>query len=62
MFDIIGDIHSCYLEFIELLAKLGYEPQDDIYVHPDGRQIVSVGDIMDRGDHPVATFILVKRM
>lgn len=62
MYDIVGDIHSCYLEFIELLEKLGYEYNDDNYSHPDGRQVVSVGDIMDRGDHPVATFSLIKRM
>lgn len=62
MFDIIGDIHSCYLELIELLAKLGYEPHDEIFIHPDGRKVVSVGDLMDRGDHPVATFMLIKKM
>jgi protein phosphatase len=62
MFDIIGDIHSCYLEFIELLEKLGYKPNDNIYEHPEGRKVVSVGDIMDRGDHPVATFTLIKDM
>ena len=47
--DIIGDIHGCYDEFIELLHLLGYEEQNGLYKHPVGRKIVSVGDITSRG-------------
>ncbi|MFF3942631.1 polynucleotide kinase-phosphatase [Streptomyces phaeofaciens] len=44
-FDIIGDIHGCATELESLLGKLGYADG----VHPDGRQAVFVGDLVDRG-------------
>ncbi|GGR23249.1 polynucleotide kinase-phosphatase [Streptomyces aurantiogriseus] len=44
-FDIIGDIHGCASELEALLGKLGYVDG----VHPDGRQAVFVGDLVDRG-------------
>ncbi|MFD9319153.1 polynucleotide kinase-phosphatase [Streptomyces sp. NPDC060053] len=44
-FDIIGDIHGCALELEGLLGKLGYVDG----VHPEGRQAVFVGDLVDRG-------------
>ncbi|WP_327318409.1 polynucleotide kinase-phosphatase [Streptomyces sp. NBC_01235] len=44
-FDIIGDIHGCAAELESLLGKLGYTGG----VHPDGRQAVFVGDLVDRG-------------
>lgn len=48
--DFIGDIHGCYDEFLELLDKLGFRPDEfGLYVHPEGRKLVSVGDILGRG-------------
>ncbi|MGG1664294.1 metallophosphoesterase [Brevibacillus sp. NRS-1366] len=48
--DIVGDVHGCYDEFIELLQRLGYErSQDGIYRHPRGRKLLSLGDITSRG-------------
>ncbi|MEU9271025.1 polynucleotide kinase-phosphatase [Streptomyces sp. NPDC048251] len=44
-FDIIGDIHGCAFELECLLGKLGYVDG----VHPEGRQAVFVGDLVDRG-------------
>ncbi|MFF3204274.1 polynucleotide kinase-phosphatase [Streptomyces sp. NPDC002962] len=44
-FDIIGDIHGCAFELDVLLGKLGYVDG----VHPEGRQAVFVGDLVDRG-------------
>ncbi|MGW2050876.1 polynucleotide kinase-phosphatase [Streptomyces sp. NPDC001858] len=44
-FDIIGDIHGCAIELESLLGKLGYADG----VHPEGRQAVFVGDLVDRG-------------
>ncbi len=49
-FDIIGDIHGCYDELIELVHKLGYVKRGMAYFHPDDRRLVSVGDIADKGD------------
>lgn len=48
-FDIIGDIHGCYDEFMELLKLLGYEKGKNAYFHPQGRRLISVGDVADKG-------------
>ncbi|MBE3650600.1 polynucleotide kinase-phosphatase [Paenibacillus polymyxa] len=48
--DIIGDIHGCYREMLEVLERLGYmEDTEGLYHHPEGRRLVSVGDVMSRG-------------
>lgn len=48
--DVIGDIHGCMDEWLLLLEKLGYKQSaDDLYRHPEGRKILSLGDIMSRG-------------
>jgi protein phosphatase len=48
-YDIIGDIHGCYDELLELLEKLGYKNHNNTFVHPQGRQMGFVGDAADRG-------------
>jgi protein phosphatase len=56
-FDIIGDVHGCADELQDLLATLGYqvtwsEDQGERAVQvtpPDGRKVVFVGDLVDRG-------------
>ncbi|MEM9216773.1 MAG: polynucleotide kinase-phosphatase [Cyanobacteria bacterium P01_F01_bin.150] len=57
-FDIIGDIHGCFDETEHLLQKLGYrvEPSNQYefgkgyrVTHPEGRKIIFVGDLVDRG-------------
>lgn len=48
--DFIGDIHGCYREFLALLDKLGYRSEaEGLYTHPEGRRLVSVGDVLSRG-------------
>ncbi|MCM3756494.1 bis(5'-nucleosyl)-tetraphosphatase PrpE [Sporosarcina aquimarina] len=49
MFDIIGDIHGCYDELLDLLNTLGYSLKSGIPIHPSGRELAFVGDGMDRG-------------
>lgn len=62
-FDIIGDVHGCYQELITLLKKLGYVISDDFkVVHPDGRKIIFVGDLVDRGPEVVNVLKLVMTM
>jgi protein phosphatase len=52
-FDIIGDIHGCLDETLELLTRLGYQvaANDGRYSlsHGEGRKVVFVGDLVDRG-------------
>lgn len=50
-FDIIGDVHGCFDELVELLAKLGYETGQSAgaWHHPEGRKLVFLGDLVDRG-------------
>jgi protein phosphatase len=62
MFDIIGDPHGCATELIELLVKLGYQSDDNSYVHPDGRIAVFAGDLVSRGWHSVQVLWLVRDM
>ena len=51
-FDIIGDVHGCYDELALLLDKLGYvieTSEAPRVTHPDGRKLIFVGDLVDRG-------------
>ncbi|MEW9501581.1 bis(5'-nucleosyl)-tetraphosphatase PrpE [Jeotgalibacillus marinus] len=49
LIDIIGDIHGCRKEWIELSKKLGYKWTNGLPVHPEGRILGFVGDLTDRG-------------
>src|SRR5687768_9422830 len=49
-FDIIGDVHGCIEELTELLSTLGYSrDSEDVYRHPEGRRLIFIGDLADRG-------------
>src|SRR5204862_862039 len=57
-FDIIGDVHGCFDELVELLTQLGYSvekrsngPGSLAYSvkAPEGRKVVLLGDLVDRG-------------
>jgi len=51
-FDLIGDVHGCFDELEALMVKLGYviESRSPYRVtHPEGRRLVFVGDLVDRG-------------
>ncbi|MEO0770118.1 MAG: AAA family ATPase, partial [Cyanobacteria bacterium J06649_4] len=72
-FDIIGDLHGCCDELEKLLQQLGYqarvttEPMDSFwrfptYTHPQGRQVIFLGDIIDRGPRILDTVRLVRNM
>lgn len=56
--DIVGDIHACYDEFLILLEKLGYKQKDKgFFYHPNGRKLVSLGDVMSRGPKSILTMV-----
>jgi len=49
-FDIIGDVHGCFDELTELATQLGYvEQPGGAWQHPEGRKLLFVGDLVDRG-------------
>ena len=48
-FDIIGDVHGCHEELVELLGLLGWEIEEGCGRHPGGRKALFVGDLVDRG-------------
>jgi protein phosphatase len=58
-FDVIGDVHGCLDELLELLAALGYAPDG---TPPPGRRAVFVGDYVDRGPDSPGVLRLVMRM
>lgn len=49
-YDIIGDIHGCGQTLEKLLEVMGYKKISGVYQHPS-RQVIFVGDILDRGPH-----------
>jgi protein phosphatase len=68
-FDIIGDVHGCYDELVQLLGKLGYVVETDAEAphvhrvsHPNGRTAVFLGDLTDRGPASPAVLRLVMSM
>lgn len=64
-FDVVGDVHGCIEELQLLLGKLGYishahpETGRPMYTHPEGRKLVFVGDLCDRGPDSPAVLRLV---
>jgi protein phosphatase len=54
-FDVIGDVHGCRAELEALLSELGYRLERDEQgrpvdaAHPDGRRVILLGDLVDRG-------------
>ncbi len=48
MYDIIGDIHGHAEPLQRLLVRMGYREIDGVFRHPD-RQVIFVGDFIDRG-------------
>ena len=50
-FDIIGDLHGCFDELVELLRALGYavDPGAPSATPPAGRRAILLGDLVDRG-------------
>jgi len=52
-FDVIGDVHGCMDELLELMAQLGYqvsrENDEFLVVPPEGRKLIFLGDLVDRG-------------
>ena len=71
-FDLIGDVHGCYDELLELLERLGYRRDGEpaagdplpgpVYRHPQGRRAIFLGDLVDRGPRILETLGLARAM
>ncbi|WP_425145509.1 metallophosphoesterase [Deinococcus sp.] len=62
-FDIIGDVHGCLPELLELLERLGYAVDAGLNVNPPpGRTAVFLGDLVDRGPDTPGVLRLVMGM
>jgi protein phosphatase len=61
-FDIVGDVHGCLKELEQLLGQLGYKTSDAGMRHPEGRRLIFVGDLVDRGPDTPGVLRLVMPM
>ena len=63
-FDIIGDVHGCFDELVDLLRTLGYQVDADVptATPPAGRRAIFLGDLVDRGPGIAAVLKLVMSM
>ncbi len=62
-FDVIGDVHACLDELVDLLGVLRYRADADGAWRSDtGRTAVFVGDLVDRGPSNSGVLRLVMRM
>jgi protein phosphatase len=54
-YDIIGDVHGCFAELMDLMDRLGHKWIEKLGIHKpeQGRRIVFVGDLTDRGPRSV---------
>ena len=50
---IVGDIHSCADELIELLDKVKYQKEKD--------RLIFIGDLLGKGSKPLETFLIYKQ-
>jgi hypothetical protein len=60
-YDLIGDIHGHSQPLTELLTKLEYQLVDGVYRHPE-RQVVFLGDFIDRGPDQRGVLEVVRPM
>ncbi len=67
-FDVIGDVHGCFGELETLITQLGYgilrddEGRAIDARHPEGRRVIFLGDLVDRGPDVVGVLRLAMGM
>lgn len=60
--DVIGDVHGCYDELVELIDQLGYKEINGRFTHKDQRRLAFVGDLTDRGPASLKVITLVYQL
>jgi hypothetical protein len=61
-YDIIGDIHGHADKLEALLKKMGYTVSGLGYKSPQGRQVVFLGDLIDRGPRQIRVLEIARAM
>ena len=61
-YDLIGDVHGDADRLERLLGILGYNQNEGVMRHPEGRRAIFVGDLVDRGPKVAETLRMVKAM
>ncbi|HOX44414.1 MAG TPA: metallophosphoesterase [Myxococcota bacterium] len=60
--DVVGDVHGMIATFRAMLAKLGYAQAGGRWGHPEGRRLVLIGDLIDRGPDPLGCLELAMEL
>lgn len=58
-YDVVGDVHGCLDALQRLVSALGYDEEG---CHPQGRTLVFVGDLINRGPDSAGVLRWVSRM
>ncbi len=61
MYDLIGDIHGHATPLKALLKAMDYSERDGVWQHPE-RQVIFLGDFVDRGPEQVEVFRIARAM
>lgn len=72
-FTLIGDVHGCAEELMELLVQTGHarngwedltpeQWHEALVTHPEGRKVILLGDLVDRGPRNLVTLKIAKAL
>lgn len=62
LYDVVGDVHGLYDELVQLLTKSGYTfTANGVPVHPQGRKLIFLGDVVDRGRKSIEMLQFVEK-
>lgn len=61
-YDLIGDVHGMRATLEVLLERLGHVRGPEGWHHPEGRRVVFVGDLIDRGPDPLGCLDIAREL
>lgn len=65
-YDVIGDVHGLLEDLLDLLRAAGWRYEEEgstgKLTHPEGRKLLFLGDLVDRGPHSLEVLTLVKQL
>ena len=59
-YEVIGDVHGHLDHLIRMIEILGYDREGKTYSHPDGRKLIFVGDLINRGPDSLGVLRFVR--